>query len=145
MNTNDTDKECARMANAYADELNAICEGRVYRKESDEGEVEWLTIKDGEEPPQGEDGEELEQVSIYDFVERSGLGDIRYEVAMANNHWQVYGGRILVAFGGPNIWITQDEVKVYWWGHSAEAELYSETKDALMDFFEENFQMLNER
>ena len=41
--------------------------------------------------------------------------DIEYIV---NGHREVLGARILVAFGGPNIWINTrtKQVEGYWWG-----------------------------
>jgi hypothetical protein len=48
--------------------------------------------------------------------------DIQYIVTGASEY---LGARVLVAFGGPNIWInTQSElVEGYWWGDSAAARI----------------------
>jgi hypothetical protein len=47
----------------------------------------------------------------------SDVLDIEY---IANGNREVLGARILVAFGGPNIWINTrtKQVEGYWWGES---------------------------
>lgn len=51
------------------------------------------------------------------FEYLSGALDIEYIV---NSKREVLGARILVAFGGPNIWINTrtQQVEGYWWGDS---------------------------
>jgi len=48
-----------------------------------------------------------------------------------------HGARILVSFGGPNIWIDtfRQCVEGYWWGDKAEA-FYSEDAMSIHDFLE---------
>jgi hypothetical protein len=61
--------------------------------------------------------------------------DIEYVV---NSRKEYLGARILVAFGGPNIWVNTrtQTVEGCWWGERAEAS-YSEDKIGLDDACEE--------
>lgn len=62
-----------------------------------------------------DDGEEM---TAFDYL--SGALDIEYIIDRKGN---CIGGRILIAFGGPNIWIDtrRGMVDGYWWGESASA------------------------
>lgn len=57
-----------------------------------------------------------EPMSAYDYLQ--GALDIEYIVSSKK---EFLGARVLVAFGGPNIWINTrtDTVEGYWWGESA--------------------------
>ena len=63
-------------------------------------------------------GIEDESSSAFDYLE-SAL-DIEYIV---NGKREYLGARVLVAFGGPNIWVNTrtKTVEGYWWGDSATA------------------------
>jgi hypothetical protein len=56
-----------------------------------------------------------ETQSVYDYLQDAL--DIEYIV---NSKGEYLGARILVAFGGPNIWINTrtKQVEGYWWGDS---------------------------
>ena len=47
---------------------------------------------------------------------------------IVSNELEFLGARILVAFGGPNIWIDtfRKEVEGFWWGSYAKAEIHSD-------------------
>lgn len=62
-----------------------------------------------------DDGEEM---SAFDYLQ--GALDIEYIV---NSKGEYLGARVLVAFGGPNIWINTrtNTVEGYWWDESARA------------------------
>ena len=62
-----------------------------------------------------DDGEEL---SAFDYLQ--GALDIEYIV---NSKREYLGARVLVAFGGPNIWVNTRTgiVEGHWWGDSATA------------------------
>ena len=68
-------------------------------------------------------GEELTEdgqpISGYDYL--SDALDINYII---NNDRTYKGGRVLVAFGGPNIWVdtARGIVEGFWWGSYAKAE-----------------------
>ena len=67
-------------------------------------------------------GDELncddQEMSAFDYLEDAL--DIEYIV---NSKREYLGARVLVAFGGPNIWINTRTKKVegYWWNESASA------------------------
>lgn len=63
-----------------------------------------------------DDGEEL---SAFDYLQ--GALDIEYIVSSKK---EFLGARVLVAFGGPNIWINTrtNTVEGHWWNDSANAQ-----------------------
>lgn len=68
-----------------------------------------------------EDYNEGDMLNPYDYLE--GALDFRY---LLNSQGELIEARILVAFGGPNIWVHVDdheniEVVGQWWGESARA------------------------
>lgn len=62
--------------------------------------------------------------------------DIEYIVDARCNY---KSARLLVAFGGPNIWVDLDagKVKGYWWGDYAETEIDGEFFDEIDQFMHE--------
>jgi hypothetical protein len=64
---------------------------------------------------QDEVGEDNDEFSAFDFLQAAF--DIEYIV---NSKKEYLGARILVAFGGPNIWINTrtKQVEGYWWNDS---------------------------
>lgn len=73
---------------------------------------------------EGRDIESESEFSAYDYLERAL--DIEYVI---DRKGQCIGGRILVAFGGPNIWVDtrRGVVEGAWWGETASASF----KDSL--------------
>ena len=73
-------------------------------------------------------------MSAYDYLE--DVLDIEYIV---NSKKEYLGARILVAFGGPNIWVNTrtGTVEGHWWGESATATFHDNIglDDALSDLF----------
>jgi len=67
---------------------------------------------------EGRDIESEGEFSAFDYLE--GALDIEYIV---NRNGEYLGARVLVAFGGPNIWIDtrRGMVDGYWWNDSASA------------------------
>lgn len=63
----------------------------------------------------GEENEYGDTQSVYDYLQ--DVLDIEYIV---NSKGEYLGARVLVAFGGPNIWINTrtKQVEGYWWGDS---------------------------
>ncbi len=77
-----------------------------------------------------------DQISGFDYLQ--DCLDIQYIVSGGREY---LGARVLVAFGGPNIWInTQSElVEGYWWGDSATARIDGDSlglDDALRELWE---------
>jgi len=73
------------------------------------------TITDGFNDDLNDDNEPY---SAYDYLE--GVMDIHW---VLNNDKTYRGARLLVAFGGPNIWVDTESglVEGYWWGSYAKA------------------------
>lgn len=67
---------------------------------------------------EGRDIDSEGEFSAMDYLE--GVMDIEYIV---NSKREFLGARVLVAFGGPNIWINTrtNTVEGHWWGDSANA------------------------
>ncbi len=78
--------------------------------------------------------EDGEQMTAYDYLQDAL--DIEYVV---NGKGEYLGARVLVAFGGPNIWINTrtKTVEGYWWGDSAFASFKDGLglDDALSEFW----------
>jgi len=75
------------------------------------------------------------ECSAFDFL--CDALDFRWIV---QNDLEFIGARVLVAFGGPNIWIdtTTQKVEGYWWGDYAEASYHKDPmglNDALEDLY----------
>ena len=64
-----------------------------------------------------------DRISAFDYL--SDVLDIEYTI---NGGGLFLGARILVAFGGPNIWIDtrHERIEGYWWGDSAFADFTDE-------------------
>lgn len=76
--------------------------------------------------------EEPEPVTLEDYINDNSLGDIRVEVNLPE--CQIYGGKILVAWGGPNIWVSCDSVDGYWGTSEAHMSLEPETQQRIIDW-----------
>ena len=73
------------------------------------------------------------------YQNQESLGDVRFEVDAEKN---LSGGRVLFTYGGPNIWVHDDEVCGYWGVSQCTMPLDSETRSALWDWFEEQWDMI---
>lgn len=84
--------------------------------------------------------EEFEQLSLYDYFGGDVL-DIDY---LVNYQKEYKGARILVAWGGPNIYIDtiSGNVELYWWTESAKHRMRSDVIDAIDEWAEEYFNCL---
>ena len=82
----------------------------------------------------GCEGEDI--ISGFDYLE--DVHDIRYIV---DSQGEFISARILVAFGGPNIWVDFETktVELYWWGDRATASFSDDAMDiegALQELWE---------
>jgi len=76
-----------------------------------------------------------EPCNAYDYL--SDALDIEYTVS---SHGEYLGARVLVAYGGPNIWINTrtKTIEGYWWSDRAEAYYYDDAlglDDALAELW----------
>ena len=78
--------------------------------------------------------EDFEQLCLWDYFD--DMLDIKYTV---DNNKTYFACRIMIACGGPNIYIdTLDrQVQLYWWNESGKAWLPSSVCDAIDEFAEE--------
>ena len=83
-----------------------------------------------------DDVDEPDEVSLYDYLEKESLGDVRFEVGPDK---ELHGGKTLFCYGGPNIWVADDEVRGYWGSATVEMSLNSETRSAMWSWFEERW------
>lgn len=77
---------------------------------------------------------DIEQLSLYDYF--NDVFDIIYYIG---GDKEVRGVRLMVACGGPNVYIDTYKytVELYWWTESATANLGFEVCDAITEMFEE--------
>ena len=106
-------------------------------KEAYESEDECVTDNIGEV----DDIDEPEQMSIIEYINDNSLGDIRFEV---DGKMELYGGKVLLAFGGPTVWLHDDEIRGYWGCSTETWSLCSDARDALMEFFQEEWGMVRD-
>ena len=86
------------------------------------------------------DIDDPEQMSVTDYINDNSLGDIRFEV---DRNMECCGGKVLLAYGGPNVWLHNDEICGYWGGDTETWSLCSGARDALMEFFQEEWEMVS--
>lgn len=80
--------------------------------------------------------DDLEQLSLWDYM--SDALDFRF---LLNSDREVIAVKILVAFGGPNIWIDTEtrSVNLYWWTDQASYPLSYAVCDDLDEWAQEYF------
>lgn len=99
-------------------------EDNVYESYEEWMEDEIGTVDDVDEP---------DRVSLSDYIDSESLGDVRFEVDSSK---ELHGGKVLFCYGGPNIWVADDEVRGYWGSSTVEMSLDSDTRSALFGWFE---------
>ena len=95
--------------------------------------VEWMEDEIGV----AEDVDEPEQASLCEYISERSLGDVRFEVTSDKT---LCGDKVLFCYGGPNIWIADDEVRGYWGSSTVEMPLDSDTRSELWDWFENQWE-----
>lgn len=134
-----TDRENRNHCRHIAEELEAYTSGTVYRC-PDCGEVIQLpeTVGDRYRCPgcgTTSDVDDLEQLGLYDFLEDAL--DIEYRIG--SDRKTVNSIRVMVACGGPNIYIDTNTcaVELYWWGDRASYPIDSDSAAELDAWAEE--------
>ena len=82
-----------------------------------------------------------EQMSVMDYINDNSLGDVRFEV---DGKMECCGGKVLLAFGGPNVWLHDDEICGYWGGDTETWSLCSDARGAIMEFFQNEWGMVRD-
>ena len=136
-----TDRENFEYCLHVAKEVEAYGEGRVYRCEEC-GEVVLIDDDDEQEeytcPHCGAtcDARDLEQLCLWDYF--NDCFDIEYRVDGQKNYRSV---RIMIACGGPNVYIdtASRAVELYWWSDRAECPIDIDICNEIDTIFEEYF------
>lgn len=125
---------------SIADTLEAIAEGRLYKCPECGEYVEDNNLFCGcgcqVDLIGNDESEPWEQVSFYDYFENAS--DIDYIV---NSRKEYKACRIMVAFGGPNIYVNtwEKKVELYWWTESGSFYLSHDACAAIDDWAEEYY------
>ena len=132
---------------AIADKLEAIAEGLLYKCPECGEWIEWNDNQYDDESASytcqecgaAFEESELEAASIYDYFE-SAL-DIDY---ITNSKKEYKACRIMVACGGPNIYVNtwERKVELHWWNEHAEMGLTVDACNAIDEWAEEYFNCL---
>lgn len=115
MTQEETDERNRKTCQRIADQLELIADGCLYVDE--DGEEHDVT--DLDDVP-----EDWEQVTMYDYF--GDVYDVRY---VLDGNMEYVAVRLMVACGGPNIWVDTEvgRVELYWWGDRASYPLTSST------------------
>ena len=116
----------------YPIDTDEFCkkEGCTIRHENVLDEVHiFYIMPDGERVFEGD----LEVATIGDYF--SDFYDVDY-IVDRNKHYKAC--RVLVAFGGPNIYIDtwEKQVQLFWWSNTATADIPHELCEQIDEFFE---------
>lgn len=99
--------------------------------------------EDGNEVTRPEDADDNwednhERISLYDYFS-DNLG-IEYSVRGTRENPEILGVKIMIACGGPNIYVCDDRVKLYWWSEHAESRHFpDDVEKAIFEFADEMF------
>lgn len=140
----ETDEENRRHCSSIADEVEEWADGNIYKCPHC---GECYNIEDAEETENGhrcpECGEEIEErdeepQSLYEYF--TDVLDIEYRIDANGEYKSV---RLMVAFGGPNIYIdtASASVELYWWGDRASAYFSRSAADEIDYMFSEIFSL----
>ena len=138
MTTNKHDLHCKDIG----DDLDMVANGQMYFC----AECGGFIIDDEPEPVERikchecgsvNDVDGLEPVTMLDY-----LGDV-YDIKWTLNSDMTYNGvRLLIAFGGPNIYVdtVSGRVDLYWWSERGSCQLSRDALHAIDDVFNEYYE-----
>ena len=139
-----TDRENREHCKRIADELDAYVDGSVYRCPYCDEEITWSNARYDDETNaytcqhcgQEFDADELEALGLHDYL--ADALDIDYTINGSDRD-TVKSVRVMVAFGGPTIYIDSASraVELYWWTDSASYPISSDAADALDEWAQE--------
>ena len=135
MRTNEHDLHCKRIVEDLQNYYNGLYisyNGDIYNKEDlEEVTVDYndYYIIDGEQV----DINDVEELSLYDYF-ADDIYNINY---ILDSNRELEAVRIMVACGGPNIYINtwDKKVELFWWSESGEYYLDNEICEAINDVF----------
>lgn len=123
----DTRSDLKKHCDEIADMLKAVSDGEL------------VVDADGEAEGMYFDGlEEGDTVTMWDYLTTEDVFDIEYTIGSDGDF---RGVRLMVACGGPNIYINTNSGKVegYWWTDRADAWIPSEICDEINSVWEEYY------
>lgn len=123
------DKRCKRIA----EELEAVYNGYIYRNE-DGDEVDTRDLTDEEREEVEETGEQL---NLWDYF-TDDVYNIDY---ILDSNRELKAVRVMIACGGPNIYIDTEteKVELYWWTERGEAYIDRDVCEEVNEVFRELF------
>ena len=136
-----TDRENRDYCKRIAEELDAIASGTVYRCPECGEQIDVDGLEEDKDgyiicPECGKriSIDDAEQYTMYDYFEYAL--DVDYVVGSDREY---RGVRVMVACGGPNIYVDTMEkaVTLYWWTDSARYLLSTAAANAIDEYFEE--------
>lgn len=130
MNEEDN-KRNREMVDSIYEEVVQCVNGELYRDENgecvgrpDEADDEW--------------DDTHEQMSLYDYFD--DIPDLKFTVTGTKSRAEVVGVSIMVTFGGPNIYVHEDRVRLHWWSDYAESRRFPDNvEEAILEFASEMF------
>ena len=111
-----------------------------FKRVEDDGMYETYEEQMQDEIGTADDIDDPDEVSLSEYLEKQSLGDVRFEVDSSK---QLLGGRVLFTYGGPNIWVHDDQVCGYWGSESVEMSLGSDARSALFSWFEDQWDVIS--
>lgn len=129
MTQEETDARNRERCKNIAERIESIAAGCLYRdadgEEHDASELEDIP-------------DDWEQFTIYDYLD--DVLDINFLIDCQHRYKSC---RLLVAFGGPNVYVDTEtgQVELYWWGDTAKYPLSRSSRDAVDAAFEEIYEM----
>lgn len=90
-----------------------------------------------------DDLDDLDEVTMWDYLSDNVL-DVKYTV---DNDLDYVSARVMIAFGGPNIYIdtVTSRVELYWGSSEVHAYMDYKTRDVIDDYFEDEYKCRRER
>lgn len=140
----DNTARCIEIAN----ELDALASSNMIRC-PECGEIVNLPYEEGEGVKLDcgckidiDDLDDLDGVTMWDYLEDNAL-DIEYTI---NSDLSYKAARVLITFGGPNIYIDTNtsRVELYWGSSKAYAYIGYRTRDAIDAYFEDEYRVRRE-
>lgn len=136
--------ENVNICKGIAEELEKYANGEYFRCPECCSVFTWDDVEDGDEyhcPHCDEmflEGD-LEQLSVHDWLE--DIFDVEYR---CNSCKEYRSARVMVACGGPNIYIdtASKQVELYWWTERANYPISADAAAALDDCLEEYWSCL---
>lgn len=140
----DLDNENFEHCKRIGEEIEGIINGNFYRCPECGEIIEWNNANYNEEEyaytcsecGKTVEEDDLEPVDLFDYF--SDVLDIEYRIGSDKKYRSV---RLLVAYGGPNIYIdtASGSVELYWWTERASYRLTDDAVKAIDRTFEELF------